>query len=180
MTRFHELIHGIGMHRMLCCHKLKVVLINKYCTSQACPACDSKLKKFLWVLNPCPFQVKKCPEVWCNGLLRCTSKECISWVMQNSGRKAHEPEWVTNGRYWNRDMAAALNFRCIVHSLVVTHTIPKPFRRNSSHTPGSDDDTPAADNGTGSDDDDVAAQTQHRYLTRRRTGCTPTDNVQQQ
>ncbi|KAJ2843499.1 hypothetical protein GGI22_007185, partial [Coemansia erecta] len=137
------------------------------------------VKSIIGGRNPKP-AVKKCPEVWCNGLLRCTSKECISWVMQNSGRKAHEPEWVTNGRYWNRDMAAALNFRCIVHSLVVTHTIPKPFRRNSSHTPGSDDDTPAADNGTGSDDDDVAAQTQHRYPTRRRTGRTPTDNVQQQ
>ncbi|KAJ2400291.1 hypothetical protein GGI23_002127 [Coemansia sp. RSA 2559] len=65
--------------------------------------------------------------------------------------------------------------------LTATRTIPKPFRRNSSHTPGSDDDTPAADNGTGSDDDDdVAAQTQHRYPTRRRTGRAPADNVRQQ
>ncbi|KAJ2863025.1 hypothetical protein GGI22_002051 [Coemansia erecta] len=63
---------------------------------------------------------------------------------------------------------------------IATRTIPKPFRRNDSHTPGSDDDTPAADNGTGSDDDDVAAQTQHRYPTRRRTGRAPADNVQQQ
>ncbi|KAJ2846963.1 hypothetical protein GGI22_006108, partial [Coemansia erecta] len=46
--------------------------------------------------------------------------------------------------------------------MVATRTIPKPFRRNDSHTPGANDDTPAADNGTGSDDDDVAAQTQHR------------------
>ncbi|KAJ2386157.1 hypothetical protein GGI23_006557 [Coemansia sp. RSA 2559] len=180
MTWFHKLIHGIGMCRMLHRHKLKVVLIDEYCTSQMCPACDGKLKKFLQVPNLHPFQVKKRPEVWCHGLLRCTSKECISWVTQNSGRKAREPEWVTDGRYWNRDMAAALNFRHIVHSLVATRTIPKPFRRNDSHTPGSDDDTPVADNGTGSDDDDVAAQTQHRYPTRRRTGCAPAGNVQQQ
>ncbi|KAJ2396335.1 hypothetical protein GGI23_003955 [Coemansia sp. RSA 2559] len=180
MTRFHEPIHGIGMRHMLCRHKLKVVLIDKYCTSQTCPACDGKLKKFLWVPNLHPFWAKKHPEVWCNGLLRCTSKECISWVTQNSGRKAREPEWVADGRYWNRDTAAALNFRRIVRSLVATHTIPKPFRRNGSRTPGSDDDTPAADNGTSSDDDDVAAQTQHQYLTRRCTRRAPADNVQQQ
>ncbi|KAJ2397610.1 hypothetical protein GGI23_003472 [Coemansia sp. RSA 2559] len=108
------------------------------------------------------------------------SKECISWVIQNSGQKACEPEWVTNSRYWNRDMAAALNFQHIVCSLVATHMIPKPFRCNDSHTLGSDDDTPAANNGTSSDNDNVAAQMQHQYLTRRCTGCTPTDNVQQQ
>ncbi|KAJ2857425.1 hypothetical protein GGI22_003520 [Coemansia erecta] len=180
MTWFHEPIHSIGMRHILHHHKLKVVLIDEYCTSQTCPACDSKLNRFLQVPNLCPFWAKKHPEVWCNGLLRCTSKECISWAMQNSGRKAREPEWVADGRYWNRDTAAALNFQCIVHSLVATRTIPKPFRRNDSHTPGSDDDTPAADNGTGSDDDDVAAQTQHRYPTCRRTGRAPADNVQQQ
>ncbi|KAJ2846304.1 hypothetical protein GGI22_006286, partial [Coemansia erecta] len=63
--------------------------------------------------------------------------------------------------------------------MIATRTIPKPFRRNDSHAPGSDDDAPAADNGTGSDDD-VAAQTQHWYPTRRRTGCAPAGNVQQQ
>ncbi|KAJ2397733.1 hypothetical protein GGI23_003429 [Coemansia sp. RSA 2559] len=181
MTRFHEPICGIGMRCMLRRHKLKVVLIDKYCTSQMCPACDSKLKKFLWVLNPRPFWVKKHPEVWCHGLLRCMSKECISWVMQNSGRKAHEPEWVADGRYWNRDTAAMLNFHCIVCSLVATCMIPKPFRHNGSRTLGSDDDTPAADNGTGSDaNNNIAAQMQHWYPTRRRTGHAPTDNVQQQ
>ncbi|KAJ2390837.1 hypothetical protein GGI23_005544 [Coemansia sp. RSA 2559] len=180
MTQFHKPICGIGMRCMLHRHKLKVILIDKYCTLQTCPACDGKLKKFLQVLNPCPFWVKKRPEVWCNGLLRCMSKECISWAMQNSGRKAYEPEWVTDGRYWNRDTAAMLNFHCIVHSLVVTHTIPKPFRCNSSHTPGSDDNTPAANNGTGSDDDDIAAQMQHQYLTCRCTRHAPADNVQQQ
>ncbi|KAJ2384809.1 hypothetical protein GGI23_006848 [Coemansia sp. RSA 2559] len=183
MTRFHELIRGVGMHCMLCCHKLMVVLIKEYCTSQMCPTCDSKLKRFLQVLNLHLFQVKKHPEVWCNSLLRCTSKECISWAMQNSGRKVHEPEWVTDSRYWNRDMAAVLNFQHIVHSLIVTHMIPKPFRHNGSHTLGSNDDTPAANNSTRSDndnDDNIAAQMQHWYLTRRHTRHAPTDNVQQQ
>ncbi|KAJ2402046.1 hypothetical protein GGI23_000993 [Coemansia sp. RSA 2559] len=182
MTWFHKPIHSVGMHHMLHCHKLKVILIDKYCTSQTCPACNSKLKKFLQVPNPHLFQAKKHPEVWCNGLLRCISKECISWAMQNSGQKACEPEWVADGRYWNRDTAAMLNFCHIVCSLIVTCIIPKPFRHNNSHTLGSDDDTPAADNGTSSDgnNDNVAAQMQHWYLTCRHTGCTPTDNVQQQ
>ncbi|KAJ1795672.1 hypothetical protein LPJ59_004210 [Coemansia sp. RSA 2399] len=72
--------------------------------------------------------------------------------------------------YWNRDTAAALNFRRMVRSLIATRSIPAPFRRNGSGTPATNDDTPAAGNGSGSDDDDVAAQVQHRYPTRRRTG----------
>ncbi|KAJ2855447.1 hypothetical protein GGI22_004136, partial [Coemansia erecta] len=59
MTRFHKPIRGVGMRRMLRRHKLKVVLIDEYCTSQTCPACDGKLKKFLRVPNPRPFRAKK-------------------------------------------------------------------------------------------------------------------------
>ncbi|KAJ1905912.1 hypothetical protein LPJ81_001658 [Coemansia sp. IMI 209127] len=180
MTQFHEQVHGKGMHHMLKCHKLKVILIDKYCTLKTCPACDGLIERFIRVPNPCPFHAKNNPEVWCNGLLRCTSKECIAWVTQNSSRKAREPEWVADGRYWNRDTAAALNFRRMVRSLIATRTVPNPFRCNGGGTPGANDDTPAPGNGTGSDDDDVAAQTQHRYPTRRRTGRAPADNAQQQ
>ncbi|KAJ1891111.1 hypothetical protein LPJ81_005807 [Coemansia sp. IMI 209127] len=177
MTRYHEPIRGRGMRRMLKRHKLKVVLIDKYRTSKTCPACDGLIKRFIHVPNPHPFRAKKRPTVWCNGLLRCTSKECIAWVTQNSSRKAREPEWVADGRYWNRDTAAALNFRHMVRSLIATRSIPAPFRRDGGGAPGANDDTPvtndntpATNDGTGSDDDDVAAQAQHRYLTRRRTG----------
>ncbi|KAJ1785968.1 hypothetical protein LPJ59_006027, partial [Coemansia sp. RSA 2399] len=192
MTRFHQPIRSIGMRRMMRRHKLKVVLIDEYCTSKTCPACDGILEKFHKVPNLRPFRARRRPEVLCNGLLRCVSKECITWATQNSGRKAREPEWVADGRYWNRDMVAVLNFRRIVHSLIATRSIPKPFRRTgrrtpatnddtpatnddtpatNDDTPATNDDTPAAGNGTDSDDDDdVAAQTQHRYPTRRRTG----------
>ncbi|KAJ1893759.1 hypothetical protein LPJ81_005309 [Coemansia sp. IMI 209127] len=163
MIQYHEPIRGKGMRRMLKRHKLKVVLIDEYRTSK--------------------------------------TKGCIAWVTQNSSRKAHEPEWVADGRYWNRDTAAVLNFRHMVRSLIATRTVPNPFRRNGGGTPGANDDTPAtnddtpatnddtpatnddtpaAGNGTGSDDDDVAAQAQHRYQTRRRTGRAPADNAQQQ
>ncbi|KAJ1782751.1 hypothetical protein LPJ59_006732 [Coemansia sp. RSA 2399] len=187
MTRFHQPIRGIGMRRMMRRHKLKVVLIDEYCTSKTCPACDGVLEKFHKVPNPRPFRARRRPEVLCNGLLRCVSKECIAWATQNSGRKAREPEWVADGRYWNRDMVAVLNFRRIVHSLIATRSIPKPFRRTGRRTPATNDDTPAmnddtpamnddtpaTNDGTDSDsddDDDVAAQAQHRYPTRRRTG----------
>ncbi|KAJ1892819.1 hypothetical protein LPJ81_005484, partial [Coemansia sp. IMI 209127] len=170
MIRYHEPIRGKGMRRMLKRHKLKVVLIDEYRTSKTCPACDGLIERFIHVPNPRPFRAKKRPTVWCNGLLRCTSKECIAWVTQNSSRKAHEPEWVADGRYWNRDTAAALNFRRMVRSLIATRSIPAPFRRDGSGTPATNDDTPATNDGTGSDDDDVAAQAQHRYPTRRCTG----------
>ncbi|KAJ1899858.1 hypothetical protein LPJ81_004061, partial [Coemansia sp. IMI 209127] len=170
MTRYHEPIRGRGMRRMLHRHKLKVVLIDEYRTSKTCPACDGLIERFIRVPNPRPFRAKKRAEVWCNGLLRCTSKECIAWVTQNSSRKAREPEWIADGRYWNRDTAAALNFRRMVRSLIATRSIPAPFRRNGGSTPGANDDTPATNDGTGSDDDDVAAQAQHWYPTRRRTG----------
>ncbi|KAJ1892679.1 hypothetical protein LPJ81_005512 [Coemansia sp. IMI 209127] len=177
MTRYHEPIRGRGMRRMLRHHKLKVVLIDEFRTSKTCPACDGLIERFIRVPNPRPFRAKKHPTVWCNGLLRCTSKECIAWVTQNSSRKAREPEWVADGRYWNRDTAAALNFRRMVRSLIATRSIPAPFRRDSGGAPGANDDTPATNDdtpatndGTGSDDDDVAAQMQHRYPTRRRTG----------
>ncbi|KAJ1790192.1 hypothetical protein LPJ59_005208, partial [Coemansia sp. RSA 2399] len=81
--------------------------------------------------------------------------------------------------YWNRDTAAALNFRHMVRSLIETRTVPNLFRRNGSGTPATNDDTPVAGNGS-DDDDDVAAQAQHRYPTRRRTGRAPADNAQQQ
>ncbi|KAJ1895708.1 hypothetical protein LPJ81_004902 [Coemansia sp. IMI 209127] len=170
MTHYHEPIRGIGMRRMMRRHKLKVVLIDEYRTSKTCPACDGLIKRFIHVPNPRPFRAKKRAEVWCNGLLRCMSKECIAWVTQNSSRKAREPEWIADGRYWNRDTAAVLNFRRMVRSLIATRSIPAPFRRNGGSTPGANDDTPATNDGTGSDDDDVAAQAQHRYPTRRRTG----------
>ncbi|KAJ1786824.1 hypothetical protein LPJ59_005852 [Coemansia sp. RSA 2399] len=170
MTRYHEPIRGKGMRRMLKRHKLKVVLIDEYRTSKTCPACNGLIERFIHVPNPRPFRAKKRPTVWCNGLLRCTSKECITWVTQNSSRKVREPEWVADGRYWNRDTAAALNFRRMVRSLIATRSIPAPFRRDGGGTPATNDDTPATNDGTGSDDDDVAAQTQHRYPTRRRTG----------
>ncbi|KAJ1889401.1 hypothetical protein LPJ81_006141, partial [Coemansia sp. IMI 209127] len=184
MIRYHEPIRGKGMRRMLKRHKLKVVLIDEFRTSKTCPACDGLIKRFIHVPNPRPFRAKKRPTVWCNGLLRCTSKECIAWVTQNSSRKAREPEWIADGRYWNRDTAAALNFRRMVRSLIATRSIPAPFRRDGGGTPATNDDTPGANDdtpvtnddtpatndGTGSDDDDVAAQAQHRYPTRRRTG----------
>ncbi|KAJ1787012.1 hypothetical protein LPJ59_005812 [Coemansia sp. RSA 2399] len=177
MIRYHEPIRGKGMRHMLRRHKLKVVLIDEYRTSKTCPACDGLIERFIHVPNPRPFRAKKRPTVWCNGLLRCTSKECIAWVTQNSSRKAREPEWIADGRYWNRDTAAALNFRRMVRSLIATRSIPAPFRRDgggapatNDDTPATNDDTPATNDGTGSDDDDVAAQAQHRYPTRRRTG----------
>ncbi|KAJ1900777.1 hypothetical protein LPJ81_003878 [Coemansia sp. IMI 209127] len=78
--------------------------------------------------------------------------------------------FLTLNEFYARDTAAALNFRRMVRSLIATRSIPAPFRRNGSGTPATNDDTPAAGNGSGSDDDDVAAQVQHRYPTRRRTG----------
>ncbi|KAJ1900988.1 hypothetical protein LPJ66_001093 [Kickxella alabastrina] len=53
ITRFHEPIRGKGLREMLISQGFIVYLIDKYCTSTFCPACESRMDKFHKTDDPC-------------------------------------------------------------------------------------------------------------------------------
>ncbi|CEG77273.1 hypothetical protein RMATCC62417_12057 [Rhizopus microsporus] len=113
--KFHELIRGKGIRRMLKKHGFPVYLIDEYKTSSLCPKCKyGKLQTFLKVPNPRPFSRAKNPVVECHGLLRCTNQKCL------------EP-----CRLWNRDLVAVLNFEGIMISHRQALGRPSRFKRQT-------------------------------------------------
>ncbi|KAJ1945737.1 hypothetical protein GGF37_001545 [Kickxella alabastrina] len=52
MTRHHESIHK-GLWEMLIGQEFTVYLIDEYCTSKFCPACESRIEKLHKIYDPC-------------------------------------------------------------------------------------------------------------------------------
>ncbi|KAJ2089555.1 hypothetical protein EV179_002761 [Coemansia sp. RSA 487] len=142
MVRFQEPIRDIGMLRMLRRQGFEVYKIDEFRTSTFCPGCGGILRKCLRVQNPRKKSRKKRPFVVCHGLLECTSDECIQYVKEKLSEKnvnesgaGGDPGVTVEGRYWNRDTAAALNFKIITDSLRTVGRVPERFDRNVKLTP---------------------------------------------
>ncbi|PIA13712.1 hypothetical protein COEREDRAFT_48379 [Coemansia reversa NRRL 1564] len=118
-VRFHAPIRSVGLRDMLQAYRFKVYLIDEYCTMVACPVCYHQLEKFCWLDKPRPWQQKNHPRVLCHGLLRFTSERCSEDNMPN--------------RIWNRDLAAVINMRAILHSLRNDNGIPRAFHRGNNN-----------------------------------------------
>ncbi|KAJ2803502.1 hypothetical protein H4R20_002867, partial [Coemansia guatemalensis] len=132
MARYHEPIRGKGWRDMLKRHGFTVYLLDEYRTSSICPVCESSLENFQWVCNPRPYQCNKSPSVKCHGLLRCQNENCLKSVAKY--------EETTRLRKWNRDTAAVLNFRHILHGLRENGCVPERFQR--AQQPKKPDDEP--------------------------------------
>ncbi|KAJ1665772.1 hypothetical protein EV178_002907 [Coemansia sp. RSA 1646] len=116
MVRSQEPIRGIGM-------------LSYYASVSA-----SRIR----AINP----ESNLPFVVCHGLLECTSDECIQYVKEKLREKSGNesgaegnPGVNVEGRYWNRDTAAALNFRIITDSLRTVRRVPERFNRKVKLTP---------------------------------------------
>ncbi|KAJ1765951.1 hypothetical protein IW140_006320 [Coemansia sp. RSA 1813] len=124
MARYHEPIRGVGFRRMLRKKGCQVYLIDEFRTSKTCPNClTGTLKKFLKVPNPRPYQRKKMKEVLCHGLLKCTNELCMGPVEVDG-------VLTPRSRMYNRDLAAALNFRHIFHGHRDHGETPERFCRS--------------------------------------------------
>ncbi|KAJ2130770.1 hypothetical protein IW136_005472, partial [Coemansia sp. RSA 678] len=140
MNRFHEPIRGKGWRELLKRGGFEVYLIKEYLTSKTCPNCNGELSNTRYVPNPRPFQYTKRPMVKCHGLLSCQSEECLKSIDKIEGECEGECEDESKDekedekkekvqRWWNRDLAAVLNFRHILFSLRETGFAPTRFQR---------------------------------------------------
>ncbi|KAJ1770575.1 hypothetical protein IW140_003324 [Coemansia sp. RSA 1813] len=145
MCKYHEPIRGVGMRRMLRKHGFEVYLLEEFHTSTFCPGCceDRLVHPEELVPNPRPYPKENRREyVICHGLLMCQNKKCVEHVadsMKPANHLGKEPV----ARFWNRDLAAVLNFRHILHSLRQTHERPERFRRGTALPPATNTKKPA-------------------------------------
>ncbi|KAI9269577.1 hypothetical protein EDC94DRAFT_639311 [Helicostylum pulchrum] len=123
-VNYREPTKGVGIRNMLRKEGFKVYLLNEFETSSLCPSCKdgTTLEKFKEVKNPRPFRRTRNPTVICHGLLRCTNENCL----QDS------KEFLVRRRFYNRDMAATLNFRHILFSLRENGIRPERFVRKTN------------------------------------------------
>ncbi|KAJ2661029.1 hypothetical protein IW148_003553 [Coemansia sp. RSA 1199] len=136
MTRYHEPIRGKSWRTLLKRGGFDVYLIKEYLTSKTCPNCNGRLSNTRDVPNPRPWRRHIQPEVKCHGLLSCQSEKCLESIGKSKGEKENESEGKKEGeskgnvkRWWNRDLAAVLNFRHILFSLRETGIAPARFQR---------------------------------------------------
>ncbi|KAJ2592017.1 hypothetical protein IWW49_001244, partial [Coemansia sp. RSA 1797] len=132
MNRFHEPIRGKGWWTLLKRGGFEVYLIKEYLTSKTCPNCYGQLSNTRYVPNPRPFRCTKRPKVKCHGLLGCQSEKCLESIDKIEDEKECESEGEKKEkvqRWWNRDLAAVLNFRHILFSLRETGFAPTRFQR---------------------------------------------------
>ncbi|KAJ2125949.1 hypothetical protein IW147_000421 [Coemansia sp. RSA 720] len=140
MTQYHEPIRGKSWRTLLKRGGFDVYLIKEYLTSKTCPNCNGRLSNTRDVPNPRPWMRTKRPEVKCHGLLSCQSEKCLESIGKSKGEsegkkeceKENEKEGESKGnvkRWWNRDLAAVLNFRHILFSLRETGIAPARFQR---------------------------------------------------
>ncbi|GAA5800581.1 hypothetical protein HPULCUR_006017 [Helicostylum pulchrum] len=122
-VKYHEPTKGVGIRNMLR-KGFKVYLLDEFKTSSLCSSCKdgTNLEKFKEVKTPRPFRRTKNPTVICYGLLRCTNEDCL----QDS------KESLVHRRFYNRDMAATLNFRHILFSLRENGIRPERFLRKTN------------------------------------------------
>ncbi|KAJ1767375.1 hypothetical protein LPJ74_005407 [Coemansia sp. RSA 1843] len=144
MCKYHERIRGVGMRRMLRKHRFKVYLLDEFRTSTFCPGCceDRLVHPEELVPNPRPYPKEDRREyVTCHGLLMCQNKkwEYVTDSMEPAKHLGKEPA----ARFWNRDLAAVLNFRHILYSLRQTHERPERFRRGTTLPPARKPKKPA-------------------------------------
>ncbi|KAJ2126184.1 hypothetical protein IW147_000335 [Coemansia sp. RSA 720] len=132
MNRYHEPIRGKSWRTLLKRGGFDVYLIKEYLTSKTCPNCNGRLSNTRNVPNPRPWRRHIQPEVKCHGLLSCQSEKCLESIGKSKGEKEDESEGESKGnvkRWWNRDLAAVLNFRHILFSLRETGIAPTRFQR---------------------------------------------------
>ncbi|KAJ2254186.1 hypothetical protein GGH98_002406 [Coemansia sp. RSA 454] len=132
MNRFHEPIRGKSWRMLLKRGGFEVYLIKEYLTSKTCPNCYGQLSNTRYVPNPRPFRHTKRPMVKCHGLLSCQSEKCLESIGKIEDEKEGEKECEKKEkvqRWWNRDLAAVLNFRHILFSLRETGIAPTRFQR---------------------------------------------------
>ncbi|KAJ2719480.1 hypothetical protein H4S00_003476 [Coemansia sp. D1744] len=132
MNRFHEPIRGKGWRMLLKRAGFEVYLIKEYLTSKTCPNCNGRLANTRYVPNPRPWKERIQPKVKCHGLLSCQSEECLKSIDKSEGESEDEKEDEKKEkvqRWWNRDLAAVLNFRHILFSLRETGIAPTRFQR---------------------------------------------------
>ncbi|KAJ2134482.1 hypothetical protein IW136_004630 [Coemansia sp. RSA 678] len=131
MNQFHEPIRGKGWRMLLKHGGFEVYLIKEYLTSKTCPNCNSELSNTRYVRNPRPFRHTKRPMVKCHGLLGCQSQKCLESIGKIEDEKECESEGEKEKvqRWWNRDLAAVLDFRHILFSLQETGNASTRFQR---------------------------------------------------
>ncbi|KAJ2121702.1 hypothetical protein IW147_004019 [Coemansia sp. RSA 720] len=131
MTRYHEPIRGKSWRTLLKRGGFDVYLIKEYLTSKTCPNCNGRLSNTRDVPNPRPWRRTKRPIVKCHGLLSCQSEKCLESIGKSKGESECEKENEKDKvkRWWNRDLAAVLNFRHILFSLRETGIAPARFQR---------------------------------------------------
>ncbi|KAJ2502057.1 hypothetical protein GGH96_001458 [Coemansia sp. RSA 1972] len=127
MARFHEPIRGKSWRMLLKRAGFDVYLIKEYLTSKTCPNCNGGLANTRYVPNPRPWMCTKRPMVKCHGLLSCESEKCLESIGKCEDESEGEKEEVK--KWWNRDLAAVLNFRHILFSLRETGIAPARFKR---------------------------------------------------
>ncbi|CEI98554.1 hypothetical protein RMCBS344292_12661 [Rhizopus microsporus] len=120
-TKFHEPTRNKGLIRMLKKNGLTVHFIDELKTSSKCPNYEDDLEIFKMVINPRPYRRVDMPTVKCHRLLRCKNPK---YSLNESKRKL-----------WNRDLAAALNFRKVLISLRETSKRPEIFTRKQVPKP---------------------------------------------
>ncbi|KAJ2833342.1 hypothetical protein FBU31_001923 [Coemansia sp. 'formosensis'] len=123
MAKYHEPIPGKSWRDLFKHHGFRVFLIDEFRTSLLCPSCDSDLEKFKNIDNPRRYKAKKRSKVLCHGLLRCTNQECL--------RAVEKYKDTSKSRLYNRNVAAVVNFKRIITSLLKTGDIPVQFKRST-------------------------------------------------
>ncbi|KAJ1991864.1 hypothetical protein GGI26_003757 [Coemansia sp. RSA 1358] len=119
MSQYHEPIRNKGMRAMLRKHGFQMYLLDENRTPKTCPVCCDGELYVQKVQNPRPFRRATDATDFCHGLLRCSNKKCLESVASDSSASAPRPH------YWNRDLAAVLNFRHILTNLRENSEIPE-------------------------------------------------------
>lgn len=111
--RYHEPIQGSGLRKALVALGFELVMLDEFRTSKYCPECHGPVSTFRRCRNPRPKATRR--RIIRHGLLRCQSEACLREI--------------PNGRLWNRDLLATLNFRHIVNGYREVGSRPERFRR---------------------------------------------------
>ncbi|KAJ1666238.1 hypothetical protein IW140_003226 [Coemansia sp. RSA 1813] len=107
MVGTQEPIRSVGMLRMLRRQCFELYKIDEFRTSTLCPS-DERIQYM---------------------------KEKLREKSGDESRAEDDPGATVEGRYWNRNIAAALNFKTITHSLRTVKRVPERFNRNLRQTP---------------------------------------------
>lgn len=114
--KYHPSTKGVGLRSILSTLGFRVVLIDEYRTSTACPMCMSRTATFRERRSRRPWR-RDFPPQRVHRLLECTiSQECRDNCNGQS-------------RKWNRDLMAVLKFRRIGQSILNGSGRPQDLQR---------------------------------------------------